>query len=175
LDRGVGVLDLAEALWSAAIHLSNALAFKDSRNTSLRRANIVICVVEAHDNHGGDALGKDGHVMQIVDIASLRGCRATEAPAGPDHTSSTLSMQALSSDSNELVLLYKGPAKAGRARRIHVSKNSDLNICTPRSAKEHRRILDTERSEPERFWVEAAIATKERKSKTKTISILDLA
>ena len=72
LDEGVGVLDFVGVFLCVAVDTLHAAAFGCAVDTSLRGVDVVVYSVEgADDEHGGDTLQGDEHVLLLVDLARL--------------------------------------------------------------------------------------------------------
>jgi hypothetical protein len=72
LDERVGVLDLVGVLLSMAVDTLHADTLGSSVDTSLGGVNVVVDTVKAaDDDHGGNALECDDHVLFLVDLTRL--------------------------------------------------------------------------------------------------------
>jgi hypothetical protein len=69
LHERVRVLDLVGVLGRMAVHTLHTLALGSAVDTSLRGVDVVVYSVQAaYDDHGGDALERDDHVLLLVDF-----------------------------------------------------------------------------------------------------------
>jgi hypothetical protein len=72
LDERVGVLDLVGVLLSMAVDALHADTLGSSVDTSLGGVDVVVDTVKAaDDDHGGNALEGDHHVLLLVDLTRL--------------------------------------------------------------------------------------------------------
>jgi hypothetical protein len=72
LDERVGVFDLVGILGGVAVDTSHTLTLGGAFNTSLCSVDVVVCAVEDTDNeHGGNTLEGDDHVLLLVDFTIL--------------------------------------------------------------------------------------------------------
>lgn len=72
LDKGVGVLDLVGVLGGMAVDTLHTSALGSSVDTSLGSVDVVVYTVEAADDeHCGNTLKSDDHVLLLVDLAGL--------------------------------------------------------------------------------------------------------
>ena len=70
LDEGVEVLDLVRVFVSLFVNTLHTDAFRGTGDTRLSGVNIVAHTVqESDDNHGGDTLEENHHVMPLVDCS----------------------------------------------------------------------------------------------------------
>lgn len=87
LDERVGVLDLIGVLLGGSVDALHALTLGGTGDTGLGSVNVVVQTVEsADDNHGGDALEENLHVVELVDLAGAHGVVAEETHGPAERT-----------------------------------------------------------------------------------------
>lgn len=107
LDERVGVLNFVGVLLSVAVDALHALAFGCSVDTGLSSVDVVVDTVKAaNDNHGGNALESDDHVLLLVDLA-IHDLVLVEVAHGPSEGTSLvpkLGVEAVLTLSDELLV-----------------------------------------------------------------------
>lgn len=85
LDERVGVLDLVGVLGGVGVDTSHAVTLGGSLKTRLSGVDVVVSTVESTSNNlGGETLGGDLHVVELVDTARTH-WGVAESAHGPTH------------------------------------------------------------------------------------------